>query len=94
MYKLLHMQRTDRLCLINTWGVKQLGRGSVLQAALDRFAFMTPTTALGVLIALQPLALLKKHIQVQQALTSVLSCCHSIFMCHVLCHQYCATRIC
>ncbi len=35
-----------------------------LQAALDRFAFMTPTTALGVLVALQPLALLKKHIQV------------------------------
>ena len=35
-----------------------------LQAALDRFAFMTPTTALGVVIALQPLALLKKHIQV------------------------------
>lgn len=36
---------------------------AVLQAALDRFAFMTATTALGVLIALQPLALLKKHIQ-------------------------------
>lgn len=35
-----------------------------LQAALDRFAFMTSTTALGVIIALQPLALLKKHIQV------------------------------
>ena len=34
-----------------------------LQAALDRFAFMTCTTALGVLMALQPLALLKKHIQ-------------------------------
>lgn len=35
-----------------------------VQAALDRFEFMTPTTALGVLVALQPLALLKKHIQV------------------------------
>ncbi len=47
-----------------------------LQAALDRFAFMTPSTALGVLVALQPLALLKKHIQVLFLLDPVwpLSC--------------------
>ncbi|DBB12258.1 TPA: hypothetical protein ACH3X3_006361, partial [Trebouxia sp. C0006] len=40
-----------------------LQHANLLKAALDRFAFMTPTTALGVLVALQPLALLKKHIQ-------------------------------
>ncbi|KAL3136619.1 hypothetical protein ABBQ38_005859 [Trebouxia sp. C0009 RCD-2024] len=40
-----------------------LEHANLLKAALDRFAFMTPTTALGVIIALQPLALLKKHIQ-------------------------------
>ncbi|KAA6422807.1 MAG: hypothetical protein FRX49_07342 [Trebouxia sp. A1-2] len=40
-----------------------LQHANLLKAALDRFAFMTPTTALGVLVALQPLALLRKHIQ-------------------------------
>ena len=55
----------------------------LLQAALDRFAFMFPTTALGVLIALQPLALLKKQIQASPSQTMLVlssdqhaqSCC-------------------
>ena len=46
-----------------------------VQAALDRFAFMAATAALGVLVALQPLAQLRKHIQAS-VLQSLLSLQH------------------
>lgn len=64
-----------------------------LQAALDRFAFMTPTTALGVIIALQPLALLKKHIQVPlQTVDAELSTCFLLF-CGILCFFLALTSV-
>ena len=55
---------TVQMCAEVSWRCAPAFTWMFLQAALDRFAFMTPTTALGVLVALQPLALLKKHIQV------------------------------